>query len=432
MKGIYFMKTEKKILASIRMILTIVMIAIITLKCAGDYDSEAKNNPKDNTQTEDNTNPVTKDFGANCYIGTLGAELAKTFFLERAYKVHCIPGSKGPDINTTDETNMSLWTTNLYGMTKGECEWYFRQRLFVVQSHVGSIDCRDGVSTCEGSFYNWTDYFISYYGCAVGQSGHYYNDNDTCGKPDIQILQGSTSIPDGGNFSFGTAYINHTSSSQFTIKNTGRKVLNINSVYVNGTNSNEFSTSGISTPATLSANSSKNFNVSFKPLSEGNKNATLHIISDDQDESDYNISIQGYASVASDMGIFYNGAEIVSNSTYNFGKSGIGKSNTITFIIKNLGNTFLNFTGNPKVIVANGSETNTFTSTQPGVSSLNPGESVNFDVTFVPASFGSKSGTIWIKYNNPDFYIINLQGLGCDPRPCAPNTCIECSLNTCP
>ncbi len=76
----------------------------------------------------------------------------------------------------------------------------------------------------------------------------------------------------------------------FTIQNSGSAILNITGVTISGANASEFSIT--TTPAaTVAAGGSTNFTVTFTPTSNGNKLATVNVMSDDADESPFNFDI---------------------------------------------------------------------------------------------------------------------------------------------
>ena len=71
------------------------------------------------------------------------------------------------------------------------------------------------------------------------------------------------------------------------------------------------------------------------------------------------------------------------------------------------------------MIVVSGTDIGMFSITQPNITSLNSGESIDFTVSFVPNSLGSKSVTIQIANDdsNESTYVINLTGTGSAPAP---------------
>jgi hypothetical protein len=142
-----------------------------------------------------------------------------------------------------------------------------------------------------GSSSNWTT------GSGIAQTCSSYNSN----IPEINLVGNGNSIPDGtsstssSNFTdFGNALNNLGKSRAFTIQNTtGTGDLTISAINFSGTNSADFSASGISLPATIAAGGSATFNVLFNPASTGSKSATINILSDDCDEGNYDFALSG-------------------------------------------------------------------------------------------------------------------------------------------
>ena len=153
------------------------------------------------------------------------------------------------------------------------------------------------------------------------------------------------------SYSFANVKINTTSPSKvFTITNAGKASLVISSVTISGTNAGEFTQTNNCT--TVGVGSSCTINVNFKPTSEGAKNATLTISSNDPDTSTINVSLSG-TGIESASGIWRG----------SFTSNGLHKTSTILGVITENGEgRFLSdegaqFTGNVSV---NGSS---FTST---------------------------------------------------------------------
>ncbi|WP_161804636.1 GEVED domain-containing protein [Lacinutrix himadriensis] len=114
--------------------------------------------------------------------------------------------------------------------------------------------------------------------------------------PEINILGNATDIPDGNtaidtadDTDFGDVLISSGAQVHtFTIENTGDLVLNISSIV---SNLGDFTIGTF--PATIAANSSTTFTVSFDPSTVGTQTATITITSDDANESTYNFNVEG-------------------------------------------------------------------------------------------------------------------------------------------
>lgn len=77
-----------------------------------------------------------------------------------------------------------------------------------------------------------------------------------------------------------------------TIKNTGKADLKGLAINQNGANKGEFTTSALS-KSKLGPGESTTFHITFKPKSSGVKNAAIHILSNDSNESPFDIKLTG-------------------------------------------------------------------------------------------------------------------------------------------
>ena len=93
---------------------------------------------------------------------------------------------------------------------------------------------------------------------------------------------------------FGTIYVGETSSAQtFTISNTGLGTLQITSVVLSGTNTDQFVLTDLNSyPADLTSGQSILVNVEFAPTSEGAKSANL-TITDNQSKAIHDVPLSG-------------------------------------------------------------------------------------------------------------------------------------------
>ncbi|MDR6966764.1 hypothetical protein J2X31_000762 [Flavobacterium arsenatis] len=143
-----------------------------------------------------------------------------------------------------------------------------------------------------------------------GTNGVWNNDNATVtvvAPKEINVKQDATDIASNGTYAFGNQVVTTTSSViTFTIENTGGQVLNLSGiprVDITGSNASEFTINQASLPATVAANSSETFTVTFTPTSLGAKTAQLSIANDDSNENPYliNLTGTGTASAASNI-----------------------------------------------------------------------------------------------------------------------------------
>lgn len=127
--------------------------------------------------------------------------------------------------------------------------------------------------------------------CSAGLLG-------ACPIPEINIIGNATSIINGDSIpsltdhtDFGNVIIPNSITRSFSMQNTGSAVLHIDSIYITGTGANAFTvgnyTDSVNTSNTIT------FNILFTPTVEGIFTATIHILNDDTDESEYTFSIKG-------------------------------------------------------------------------------------------------------------------------------------------
>ncbi|TXK51323.1 choice-of-anchor D domain-containing protein [Pontibacter qinzhouensis] len=111
-------------------------------------------------------------------------------------------------------------------------------------------------------------------------------------------------------------------------------------------------------------------------------------------------------------------ASISTNGSFSFGSVNANTSQTYTFTVENLGGQTLNLTDSP-IVALSGTNASQFTvNTTTTSSTVAPGASTTFNVTFTPTSFGSKTATLSISNNDADEnpYTINISGSGIEPE----------------
>ncbi len=97
---------------------------------------------------------------------------------------------------------------------------------------------------------------------------------------------------------YGKVKINKTKSATFTLKNTGKKNVNIASLAFAGTNADQFAKSADKcSGTTLAANKTCTAAVVFAPKSAGAESATLNIVSDDTSHPGIDVPLTGAGSL---------------------------------------------------------------------------------------------------------------------------------------
>lgn len=239
--------------------------------------------------------------------------------------------------------------------------------------------------------------------------------------PEINLKQGSTNIPSGGSFGFGTIVTGSSSAvTTFTIENTGNANLNLTGtpiVVLGGTNQDQFSVNQTATTTPVAGGSNTTFTITFSPTSIGSKTATISIANNDADENPYTFTITGTGTTATapEINIKQNTTNIATGGTFPFGSVVSGTAGTTTtFTIENLGTAALNLTGNP-IIVISGTNASEFTVDQLATTTpVAVSGTTTFTITFSPTTQGAKTAAISIANDDADEnpYTINLTGTG--------------------
>ncbi|MEO5713378.1 MAG: choice-of-anchor D domain-containing protein [Luteolibacter sp.] len=237
-----------------------------------------------------------------------------------------------------------------------------------------------------------------------------YEQGDKGNFPDIQVEQ-----PVGTPLVDGSAAIDFSSSQgiakTFVIRNIGPANLKNISVTGDGVDiaSFKFTQPGLTL---LASGASTSFTVTFLPRFSGIRQATIHILSNDDDESSFDIDLSGDA-LLPDIGVEYPvGTPLVDEtSTVGFGNISSISSVTKRFTVTNNG------LGNLSIqnILTSGTNAKNFTTSAPVQSLLVPGAKTTFDVTFTPAGTGSRTASIVIQNSDPDgesSFVIKVNGGG--------------------
>ncbi len=200
---------------------------------------------------------------------------------------------------------------------------------------------------------------------------------------------------------FGSSAIGSTSRSEtLLIRNTGASNLADLSITVDGVNRSEFTADSLKTTE-LAPGETTGIQIHFNPASAGLRNATLHVASNDADESSFEIPLTGTGIAAPEISITLKGGSPLTDEK--------------TFI--NFGNGLLAKSGKPKILTITNQGTATLTGlrvTKNGLHSadfsagnlqkttLAPGDSTTLKVTFKPTAAGIRWGALHIASNDAD------------------------------
>ena len=227
----------------------------------------------------------------------------------------------------------------------------------------------------------------------VSLSGH------GCSQPNIGVT------PLVGNY--GVVNIGSHKDITFKIYNSGCQLLQVSSLNITG-DAGDFSRVGGVVPFDVPSADTEFVVIRFEPTSPGEKNAVLHINSNDPDDGVVTINLNG--GVCGDQDV------TVGPTSYDYGKVDLGQNKDKMFTITNIGCKDLTLTGS------------TLGGDDPGQFSIHSGEITtplvlsqnsthNVEVRFSPTSGGDKDAVLLITSDDPDegSVEVNLSGEGCEP-----------------
>lgn len=230
-------------------------------------------------------------------------------------------------------------------------------------------------------------------------------------RPEIAVEQSDgTGLTSGtSTFDFGSSNTGTTGAAKtFTIKNLGSANLTGLVITADGA---EFIVDGMAINQ-LAPGTSTSFQVLFKPTVAGTRTAILHIASNDADENPFNIALSGTALAVPEITVARaDGSELTdSASTLDIGKTGIGSTISHSVTIRNTGTA--NLTG--IAITLDGTQSANFSIGLPAVTTLAPGTSTTFPITFRPDTVGPASAVLHIASNDADEspFDFKLEGTG--------------------
>jgi hypothetical protein len=114
--------------------------------------------------------------------------------------------------------------------------------------------------------------------------------------PEIDIKVGTTSIPDGGSYDFGSHSLGIDTDVTFTIENTGTADLILSGspiITITGADADQFSVQQQPTSHVTADGDSTTFIIRFSPSSADFKEASISIANNDGDENPYDITLEG-------------------------------------------------------------------------------------------------------------------------------------------
>nr|NIO48447.1 choice-of-anchor D domain-containing protein [Candidatus Aminicenantes bacterium] len=173
--------------------------------------------------------------------------------------------------------------------------------------------------------------------------------------PEINVKQGTTNIPDGGSFNFGSREVGTNTDKTFTIENTGEGDLTLSGspiIQITGEYANQFSVQQQPT-SPVSPGNSTTFIIRFSPTSEGSKTASISIANNDSDENPYNITLNGTGFTSEpEMNVKQGEVSIPDDGISRYGTHEVGTNTDVTLTIENTGEGDLILSGSPIIQIS--------------------------------------------------------------------------------
>jgi plastocyanin len=219
-------------------------------------------------------------------------------------------------------------------------------------------------------------------------------------KPIVGITYEGADVPQNGTIYAGEVLITQSKDITVWIKNTGEAVLMVDTtnIAITGTEASAFTV--ISNPAvSIQSNSLSALTIKWEPTKQGENNATLTIPTNDDSRNPVTVYLKADGVKGNPVLELSQGITMIphnnNSNRLDFGQVAVGSNKSLTFTIKNTGNIPLELTGpiktaNPRFAVT----------TEPANTSINPGDSVEFIMTYMPLVAQNDSAQFEIPNNS--------------------------------
>ncbi|WNM19807.1 choice-of-anchor D domain-containing protein [Flavobacterium capsici] len=348
-----------------------------------------------------------------------------------------VEDSKHPNMDATGNFISRYWTTTTTGT--------FTSPTYTFGASYLAVDINGTETLSKSNQWNgsiWTNggapiggNSLSIGGCTNLTAPNHFSAGDR--DKEINIVQGATNYLTGSTYNFGNVVIGFPVDIVFTIQNLGQQTLTL------GSGGNAPSMTG-NPPYSLFATylplttilgmtsttpNTRTFTIRFSPTATGTFTGSVTIISDDADEgAGYVINFTGIGqSPAPDIRLkgFTGGTSTITNGSAStsginntaFGSINLGSNATKDFEIQNHSSAtaVLNLTGAPIVTVGGTNPGDFVVTTVPSSTSISPGNSTTFIITFTPQYVGYRSAIVSIANNdstkNPFTYLVDGTGV---------------------
>lgn len=237
----------------------------------------------------------------------------------------------------------------------------------------------------------------------------------------VRTSSGKDLVDGRSKISFPEVTMGSSSATQtFTIKNVGKAPLLNLKVALGGASPRDFMVQSLTTTV-LDPGESTTFDVAFTPTAVGLLTATVRIRSNDANENTFDIKVAGNALGLPKIGVYQSDGSKLKDgaATVSFGYTTVksdGKTKTIT--IKNQGSAKLS----GLKITKSGGDYTDFVISPLGLTSLGPGASTTFKVTFHPTARDRRTAQFQILSNDKKSgpFDITFTGIGAPKATATP------------
>ncbi len=270
--------------------------------------------------------------------------------------------------------------------------------------------------------YYWQLYAKSTCGSTEASSVRYFTTGGLP-APEINLLAGGVPVGSGATVVVPETDAGGSTELTLYIENNGAEFLTLSGGpdLVSVIDGEDTFTVIEQPPAAVEPFGLESFVVEFAPQAGGTYEATLEILSDDEDEPVYQITLVGEAPRYPQIEITHsttdeNGQpvefDVPHESVFAFPDTPVGEETELIFTIHSVGDDDLLITGEVQIAGANPDD---FAVTlQPSTTPITPPGSDSFRVAFSPAAAGMRQASFTIASNDPDFglHTVALTGFG--------------------
>jgi uncharacterized repeat protein (TIGR01451 family) len=273
----------------------------------------------------------------------------------------------------------------------------------------------------SGGYGNVGTYTLTGTATAEGSGGGGGGGEETP-EPEINVNVGTTVLQTGGTVAFGTVQIGNSVDRTITVRNSGPGTLNLQALVAENMPAGFTLVSNLSS-LTLATNQTATFTVRFSPTVGGAVNQTISLLSDDADESAFQIKLTATAPQP-EIAVSLGTVNVNTGGTIAFGNVSLGNFVNKTITIKNTGPGVLTL----QALVPEDMPPGFTLVSNLSRLTLATNQTATFTVRFAPTVVGATAQSISLLSNdaNESTFVLNLTG---NATP-APQPEIAVSLGT--